>query len=458
MGRSINGRPSPVDGTFYHRLSNRYYSISGTSIRRHQVNAAGQIINTMEKPIAFAIGSGNHAITYVSRTAQGRLLELPVSWYARLDGYAMSPGYDRSDHFDFRREISASCLFCHSAGPEPAAIDCRRCHGPVEAHLARPQTGTILNPARITPQRQLEICLQCHLETASQGITDSLRRPGRAVFSFRPGEPLADYKLYFDRAESAAGDRVEINHAGYRLLQSRCYTESAGRMTCTTCHDPHTASLRAASCIGCHARPHADGDCAGCHMPKRIAADAIHTRITDHKIVRRPAFTDPEREQSVPYTGRVIGFYTKADSLSLALANMRQPDPDVYRRYLQRDPENAPLHVALGNALLRLKRPAAAVEILTKALRLDPQNTDALNYLAVAEAVQGNHRKALEILERAVAGNPDHVMCRINLGITREALGDLDGALADYDEAIRLQPDSAEAGRLRHGILDRLRK
>jgi hypothetical protein len=97
MGRSIGDRPAPVSATFYHRLSNRYYSISSTSIRRHQLDAGGQVINTMQKPIAFAIGSGNHAITYVSRTSEGRLLELPVSWYAKIGGYAMSPGYDRSD-------------------------------------------------------------------------------------------------------------------------------------------------------------------------------------------------------------------------------------------------------------------------------------------------------------------------------------------------------------------------
>jgi tetratricopeptide (TPR) repeat protein len=458
MGRSIGDRPVPVSATFYHRLSNRYYSISSTSIRRHQLDAGGQVINTMQKPIAFAIGSGNHAITYVSRTSEGRLLELPVSWYAKIGGYAMSPGYDRSDHLDFRREISASCLFCHSAGPEPAAIDCRRCHGPTEAHRARPMRGNILNPARIAPQRQLEICLQCHLETASQGITDSLRNPGRAVFSFRPGEPLADYKLYFERAGAAADDRMEINHAGYRLLQSRCYRESAGRMTCTTCHDPHAASFRAASCIGCHARPHTNGDCAGCHMPKRVAADAIHTRMTDHKIVRRPAFTDSDREQNMPYAGRVIDFYTKSDSLSLELANARDPNPDLYRRYLQRDPNNVPIQVALANALLRLKQPRAAIEILVRALRLDPRNTNALDYLAVAEAVQGNHRRALAILKRAVAKNPDHALCWINLGITHESLGDLNAALADYDEAIRLQPDSAEARHRRHDILDRLRR
>ena len=47
----------------------------------------------------------------------------------------------------------------------------------------------------------LPVCFQCHLETESMGIVDSMRKPGRSVFSYKPGEPLADYKLYFDRAD-----------------------------------------------------------------------------------------------------------------------------------------------------------------------------------------------------------------------------------------------------------------
>jgi tetratricopeptide (TPR) repeat protein len=458
MGRSIAEGPSLVPATFYHRLSNRHYTISSDSIRRHQLDVEGHVINLIEKPITLAIGSGNHAITYVNRTPQGRLLELPISWYAKLGGYAMSPGYDRADHLDFRREINASCLFCHSTGAEPAPIECRRCHGSTEAHRARPAKGNILNPARVPTQRQLEICLQCHLETASQGITDSLLRPGRAVFSFRPGEPLADYKLYFDRADAAGDDRFEINHAGYRLLQSRCYRESGGRMTCTTCHDPHSASVRPDSCVQCHTRPHTDGECSGCHMPRRIAYDAIHTEMTDHKIVRRPQFRDPVRESNTPYDGRVVDFYTKSDPLALALANLRAPDPDVYRRYLQRDPDNVPVLVALGKLLLRRNEPRTAAQVIEKATRLDPRDTNALDFLAVAEAVQGNHKKALTILQRAIADNPDDALCWINLGNTYEALGEFRSAKDAYEEAIRLQPDSSEARRRRNGILARLQR
>ena len=186
MGRSITERPTPKPATFYHKPSNRHYVISPEpAITRYQVDTANQRVNAIEKQITLAIGSGNHAITFVHRTPQGRLLELPISWYAKLNGYEMSPGYDKSDHLDFRREISDACLFCHSAGIQPAPIDCQRCHGQAQTHLANPKTGNILNPASQSPQRQLEICLQCHLETASQGMLDSLRKPAREVLAMR---------------------------------------------------------------------------------------------------------------------------------------------------------------------------------------------------------------------------------------------------------------------------------
>ncbi len=419
------------------------------SITRHQLNATGQPINLIEKSIALSIGSGNHAITYLHRTPQGRLLELPISWYANLKTYAMSPGYNNSDHLDFRREISDSCLFCHSAAKQPAPIDCQRCHGPAQTHLASPQKGNILNPALLTPQRQLEICLQCHLETASQGIVDSLRKPGRSVFSYQPGEPLADYKNYFAPTGS---DRFEINNAGFRLLQSRCYLESKTAMTCTTCHDPHSARVKANSCQTCHKQPHTTADCVTCHMPKRTPSDAIHTSMTDHKITRKPSFTE------LAHAGPVIDFYTKADPQALAIANQQEGDPAVYRRYLQNDPNNEPILVALAKALLRLNQPAEATKLLEKAQQIDPRDTNAQTCRAIAEAVQGNTQKALSILQQAVIDNPDHALARINLGITQEALGDFQSALAGYTEAIRLQPDSAEAKHRRNSLQQRIPK
>jgi tetratricopeptide (TPR) repeat protein len=440
MGRSINERPLPLDGAFYHKASNRHYTVAGGAMKRYQLDAGGRPVNELERSITLAIGSGNHAITYAHRTLQGRLFELPLSWYAKLRGYAMSPGYDRSDHFDARREISDACLFCHSNGPQPAPIDCERCHGDSAAHRKQPGRGNILRTTSI------DTCLQCHLETSSNRFPDSLRQPGRDVFSYRPGEPLAAYKSYF---APPTDNRFEINHAGYRLLQSQCFRASRGRMTCVTCHDPHTAAVKRNGCQQCHAKPHSQADCAPCHMPKRVTADAIHVAMTDHRIERRSRFTDPVREEHTPYTGQLANFFTVADPLSLQRANLREPSISELQQFLAANPKDSGLWAALGNALLRAGRPQEAVAAFEKA---NPRDTSAQTNVAVAHAVQGDSQAALAILQRAVADNPDHALAWINLGITQEALGNKKEARTAYDRAILLQPDSAEARRRRRAL------
>jgi tetratricopeptide (TPR) repeat protein len=450
MGRSVDLRPALQPATFYHRLSNRHYTIRENAIRRHQLDSAGRPVNVVEKSVTFSIGSGNHAVTYIHRTPEGRLLELPLSYYAQLSGYAMSPGYNRPDHLDFRREISDSCLFCHSASREPRPIDCERCHGDSREHLATPAEGSILNPARLAPRAKLEVCLQCHLETTSTAFADSLRLPGREAFSYRPGEPLQQYKLYFDRIDRSDPGRFEINHAGYRLLQSACFQKSTGRLTCTTCHDPHSARLKANACQSCHRSSHAreTADCASCHMPKRSPVDAIHTAMTDHLIELRPRFAQPTQEDYTPYRGEIRDFYTKSDPLTRAVMNIREATPEavnLYRKYLARYPDHIPTLASLGKMLVQRGQGEQAIAFLNRVLEIDPKHVEALNSLAVAHALAGRQERALQLLRQCVATNPDHSLSWINLGQALEVAGKLEDAIQAYTEAIRLQPDSSEA-------------
>lgn len=456
MGRSIQAEPTLPPVKFYHRLSNRHYTIRDGSIRRHQLDSGDREIQIVEKSIGFGIGSGNHAVTLVHRSPLGLLIELPLSWYRQSGSYGMSPGYDAPNHFDMRREISSACLFCHAAYPKaggkpeiPSSIDCARCHGDTRAHLASPRRGTILNPSKLSAARQLDICLQCHLQTVSQGIPDSIRRPGRPAFSFRPGEALSAFKLFFDRADPPE-PRFEVNHAGYRLLQSACFKSSKGRMTCTTCHDPHTAQVRNA-CRDCHSSNHAQAantNCTGCHMPSRRPTDAIHVTMTDHWIQRRPTFQNPEREIHTPYVGPAVPFYTEIDRLTLAIANiggLTAEVPDLYRAHLRRDPNDVATLAALGNSLFRLGRRGEAMPVLDKVLRLDANHVGALNTLAVAHAAQGAYGKAIALLDRARQAHPDHSLTWVNLGVTYNAMGRREDAIQSFREAIRLQPDFAEA-------------
>jgi hypothetical protein len=161
----------------------------------------------MEKSIDFIIGSGNHARTFLHRSPRNTLIELPLGWYADKGGHwAMNPGYDRPDHEGFRRKVSYDCMFCHNGYPKipeghqqplaepvyldplPGGIDCQRCHGPGRKHNELAGSGkaapdairkAIVNPARLSLERREEICIQCHLETTSFPLPNSLPRYDR---------------------------------------------------------------------------------------------------------------------------------------------------------------------------------------------------------------------------------------------------------------------------------------
>src|SRR5207244_622378 len=209
-------------GSFQHTASAEFFSVFARDgqpyLKRHQSGADGGTINILATAINYWFGSGKHARSYISRTQAGELIELPLTWYAEQNGYwAMSPGYDRPDHAGFSRKLTYRCMSCHNgfiqlpnptweAGTRfpaqlPEGIDCQRCHGPGQAHLEAAQQGlsaervrkAIINPARLAPERQMEVCLQCHLETTTLKLPATLLRPGREVFSYRPAARLEDH-------------------------------------------------------------------------------------------------------------------------------------------------------------------------------------------------------------------------------------------------------------------------
>jgi predicted CXXCH cytochrome family protein len=323
MARSfarVTAEITPDRASYYHSASERHFEITrdkGRWLMRRPEDGG------VEKTVDYVLGSGNHARSYVSRGSAGRLIALPLAWYSEAGGFwAMAPGYDRPDHADFRREIGFDCMFCHNGYPEmpagadasgkpplyrgriPEGIDCQRCHGPGSTHVDSARTGApvarirsaIVNPSRLSHQRQLDICFQCHLQSTSRRLPFAIRRYDRPAFSYRAGEPLSEYMLHFELTPEANRKRTfEVVSAGSRFLESRCYQESAGKMTCTTCHNPHdvprgaeAVAHYAAVCQQCHVSPRhtqaISNDCTSCHMPKRRTDDAVHVIMTDHLI------------------------------------------------------------------------------------------------------------------------------------------------------------------------------
>jgi hypothetical protein len=249
--------PFGTAGRVYHKASDRHYTMlqrDGRSYqRRHEIGFDGRETNALEVEADYAIGSGNHAQTFVHRSSDGRLLEMPVSWYSTSEGrqtgkgagyWAMSPGYDKPAHQDFRRLITEDCLSCHNGYPRarvtndgsgpmfsgalPEGIDCQRCHGPGQRHIDAMQAHdfeagrqAIVNPGRFDRERQLEACMQCHLESTSGPLPFRIRRYERRPFSYVPGQPLGETMRQAPVGKTSSRSRAPPTGCGSRRAFSR---------------------------------------------------------------------------------------------------------------------------------------------------------------------------------------------------------------------------------------------
>jgi aspartate beta-hydroxylase len=91
--------------------------------------------------------------------------------------------------------------------------------------------------------------------------------------------------------------------------------------------------------------------------------------------------------------------------------------------------------------LLRQGRLLEAERLFERVLESAPDDVEALNMVAVGELRKGAAQRALRLLERAERAQPADPVTQYNLGRTREALGDLAGAVSAYGNAVRLHPE-----------------
>ncbi len=515
-------RPSPEhtiedytkNNPSYHQPSDSYFEMlrrDGQYFqRRYQLDSAGKQVNVMEKRIDYIMGSGNHARAYLHRTAANTLIELPLGWYSEKGGYwAMSPGYDQPNHDGFRRPITYDCMFCHNAFPRipagyeqpfsqavytgamPEGIDCERCHGSGDRHVKIAGSAgakqadirnAIVNPMRLTSERQMEICTTCHLESTSFPLPNAMVRYNRGPFSYQPGEPIGDYILNFDHAPGTGrDDKFEIVNSVYRLRKSACFLKSGGRMTCTTCHNPHNVPRGEAAdrhytavCRQCHAagldkevaagKHTRDAGCTGCHMPKRRTEDVVHSLATDHLIQRRKPEGDllaalPERHETgtTAYRGPVVLYYpetlphTPENDLYLAVAQVKQGSnlkggiPQLSALLEKYKPRRAEWYLELAEALENDGQLAKALPYYRASVERNPKLGVALERLGTALRRSGQNAESAEVLNRAVSMAPNDAVRWHELGLTYRALGRTSDAVAAIGKAIEHDPDLPEA-------------
>jgi len=147
---------------------------------------------------------------------------------------------------------------------------------------------------------------------------------------------------------------------------------------------------------------------------------------------------------------------TIAEALALAVQhhqadNLAQAE-QIYRQILQANPAEpnalrllGMLAHQMGAALAKQGRLPEAVARLREAVRLWPDDANALNHLGAALAELGRLPEGLDRLREALRLQPDLHEAHYNLGMALAAQGKPAEALASYEQAVRIKPDYAEA-------------
>jgi predicted CXXCH cytochrome family protein len=434
-----------------------------------------------EQELLYFIGSGQRGRTYLFQK-DGFWFESPVNWYSKQRVWDMNPKSLEAREMPLTLKVDAGCLHCHTSGVQKptgannhfgaqpflyTGVTCQSCHGDPAAHLASGGTAPILNPAKLSPSKRDSVCLQCHLE----GET-AVNPPGRSLAGFLPGENLTDYVTHFVHS-GELGPEGRATSQWEALLQSECKKKSGDRLTCTTCHDPHTsptAEQRVAwfrgRCLTCHGEPafvskhHPDEpNCSGCHMPREKSGDVAHEQVTDHRIQRRPSKQVPEGATDLTLVGggtvsdRDLGlayfqFAKHGDPQSgrkaMALLQQAERSSDTHA-----DPD---LHRALG-FLAHLSGDALTATLeYQAALRTDPQDSIAAGDLAILDARAGDAKSAAALLGEVSQNDPGETAASMDLAMIECAIGNPQGATMALRHLLEFSPDDHKARRMLSSI------
>lgn len=245
-------------------------------------------VQMLTMPIRWAMGASTaFGQTYILEK-DGELYESRVSYFNEhkgLDVTLGAQGVEPANLLDAggRRmslEDKLQCFGCHAtsatAGQQLTldrvipGVQCERCHGPAEKHLAsvsREDANPVVmkHLTKMSTEEISEFCGQCH-------------RTWEAVIA------------------QGRFDINDIRFQPYRLTGSVCYDVDDPRISCLACHDPHHELDRQvadydARCQACHGGGKRGArtckvsarNCASCHMPK-LELPGAHHRFTDHRI------------------------------------------------------------------------------------------------------------------------------------------------------------------------------
>lgn len=533
MARSLGDvmTVAPVENsqsTEFNPDGRRIYRVERTDkgVWHHEVlrDSAGETLYDLAVPVQFEVGSGHRGRSYLTNR-DGLMFMSPITWYTGQARWDLSPGYEPGNHAGFQRRISDGCLACHAGRVaadtghtdryDPArpfiepAIGCERCHGPGGEHVGHRRDATaddaaragaapdIVNPARLEPAARDAVCNQCHLQGARRVL-----RFGRSEFDFRPGMLLSEIWTVFLKSTGEAEGQDPGAVSQYELMrESACFKNSQGRLSCTSCHDPHSLpsavekpAYYRAKCVSCHGdgaatcsespakrQALAPGDsCIACHVPSFNAADVPHTALSDHRIPRRSRPAPPAVQPKSPM--RLPEMFVETGS-ALPPLEVQRARGILMSELAGRPKKSAPGDTTLADKALRLLEGVLAAghrdpdvllavgtchrvrERLPEAraaweqtLELDPENEEALEKMAILHHTLKEPLLARGYYERLVEVNPYRAEYWGRLAHIRGLLGQPQRAIAAANRALELNPSLLQIHQWLAGVYEGLKK
>jgi predicted CXXCH cytochrome family protein len=245
----------------------------------------------------------------------GQEVVFPAQWSVkeqRWQPYEAKSDWWYSTHKDWRtRSNFKLCAGCHSTGADHYAgtwveqnITCESCHGPGRTHADKPRPDNIVNPARLSVDRSIEVCLSCHQAGKPPGDEYAW------AVGYQPGAELAKFWKGFEPEQGRRTAEFWENGTAHKnRIQGNTFLQSVmhhAGLQCNTCHESHGSRHRSlnvrsaetnALCLTCHGpgkqpgpeykvlsdhthhEPFSTGSrCIECHMPKTgsnsVAAEA----------------------------------------------------------------------------------------------------------------------------------------------------------------------------------------
>ncbi len=116
----------------------------------------------------------------------------------------------------------------------------------------------------------------------------------------------------------------------------------------------------------------------------------------------------------------------------------------LLRHRLEKYLDDAGAHLGLGALLLARKEASAAAVELREALRLSPEDPQALNNLGAALKTEGRAPESLEYFEQALRLRSDYANARFNLASTLSELGRYDEAAQHFRALLEAVPGDRE--------------